>query len=211
MTGIHDLWAFVLAGIAVNLLPGPDSMYVVGRSLSQGRGAGVLSALGIAVGCLVHIVFAALGLSALLAQSALAFDVVKYIGAAYLLYLGISMVRSREQKSAAPVDASTAHLRVFTQGLLTNVFNPKVALFFLAFLPQFVDHQAGVLPFFVLGLLFNTTGTVWNLFLAWSAASVAQRFQRNQRFSAWLNRATGILFVALGLNLLRARLSPGVN
>src|SRR3954468_21943461 len=149
--GIHDFWLFVASGIVLNVTPGPDTLYIVGRSVAQGRRAGAVSALGISSGCLVHTVAAAVGLSALLASSAAAFTIVRYAGAVYLIYLGVRLVCGRDDRKrgshppavAAPASRTTgAAWAVYRQGLLTNLLNPKVALFFLAFLPQFVDPHS---------------------------------------------------------------------
>src|SRR5512145_1068250 len=152
--GIHDYWLFVLTGVLLNLTPGQDTFYILGRSVAEGTRSGVASALGIAVGTLVHTAMAALGLSAILATSASAFTVVKLAGAAYLVYLGARMLMGGAPQlgvTSVPerVDAWTA----FRQGMLTNVLNPKVALFFLAFMPQFIapDSRAKVLAFLALG------------------------------------------------------------
>ncbi len=139
MFGAQDLLTFILAGLLLNITPGADTLYIVGRSTAQGVRAGVVAALGIGAGCIVHIVAAAIGLSAILAASSTAFTIVKYLGAAYLAYLGISMLRvqgkTQEVRSELP---AVSLAKVFWQGFLTNVLNPKVALFFLAFLPQFI-------------------------------------------------------------------------
>jgi len=205
MTGIHDLGLFVVSGLLLNFTPGVDTLYIVGRSTTQGAKAGAMAALGIGAGCLVHTLAAALGLSAILATSASAFGIVKWVGAAYLVWMGVTMLRS--SPSAAPRQtkpASPASLgKVFAQGLLTNVLNPKVALFFLAFLPQFIDANAPskALAFVFLGLVFDVNGTLWNLFVAWSAASVGRRFAVNGTATVWFSRAVGSLFVYLGIRL----------
>ena len=150
MLGIHDLWLFIISGLILNITPGPDTAYIVGRSAQFGWRGGAAAALGIATGCLVHVLACAIGLSALLAASATAFTLVKWAGAAYLCYIGIRMLLTRDSEAAAssPAQADQARDRtpplskVFWQGALTNVLNPKVALFFLAFLPQFVDAGA---------------------------------------------------------------------
>lgn len=206
MFGIHDFWLFVAAGLLLNITPGPDTAYVVGRSLQLGWRGGTAAALGIGVGCLVHIVAAAVGLSALLAASSTAFAAIKLIGAAYLCYIGLRMVLTRADVAAAPADAAPAarSLRqVFWQGALTNALNPKVALFFLAFLPQFVDMASPSKPlaFLVLGLIFNATGTVWNLGMAVAAARAAGRVKQSQRVMVWINRALGSLFIYLGVRV----------
>jgi threonine/homoserine/homoserine lactone efflux protein len=197
------LGAFLLAAIALNLTPGPDTMYVLARSLGQGRWAGVVSALGIAAGCLVHITAAALGLSALLATSALAFTVVKWVGAIYLVWMGVGMLRSKAGPEPVEGLAPASLWRIFRDGVVTNVLNPKVALFFLAFLPQFVDPSRGApgLQFVLLGLMFDVTGTAWLVFLAGAAGAFGGWLRRNPRVAAWQKRVTGGVFVALGARL----------
>lgn len=206
MFGTHDLWLFVLSGFLLNITPGPDTLYIVGRSSAQGWPAGAIAALGIGAGTLVHICAAALGLSAILAASASAFTAVKFIGAAYLLYVGISLIRSAgtSQSSPSAVVARPASIRgIFIQGFLTNVLNPKVALFFLAFLPQFVAPDAGSKPpaFLFLGAIFDFNGTLWNLFIAWSTARLSRRLAPSVVFKRWFNRAVGSLFVFIGIRL----------
>jgi len=204
MLGTHDLALFVLSGLLLNLTPGPDTLYIVGRSATQGWRAGSVAALGICAGIFVHIAAAAAGLSALLAASSSAFMVVKIAGAAYLVYVGISLFRKPVATVAAAPAPSSALLRtVFVQGFLTNVLNPKVALFFLAFLPQFVQAEAPskAAAFLFLGLIFNLNGTLWNLVVAWSSARVGSGLTGNTRFARWFNRCVGGLFVWLGLRL----------
>jgi threonine/homoserine/homoserine lactone efflux protein len=208
MFGTHDLALFVVSGLLLNIAPGVDFLYVLSRAASRGTLAGVWAALGIGLGCFVHISFAALGLSAILASSAIAFTAVKWVGAAYLIYVGISMIRQRGGLSlalanngvAAPADGYT---RIFWQGFLTNVLNPKVALFFLAFVPQFIDAASPtkVQAFLLLGAIFNTTGTLWNLFVAWAAGFLSSRLRLASRVGLWLNRSLGAMFVALGIRL----------
>ena len=206
MLGTTDLALFVVAGLLLNITPGPDTLYIVGRSASQGWRGGAVAALGISAGLLVHTFAAAVGLSALLAASATAFTVVKWLGAAYLVYVGVSLffAGARVEPGARMEMASLR--TVFLQGFLTNVLNPKVALFFLAFLPQFVDAAAPSKPlaFVFLGLVFIFNGTLWNLLVAWSAARV-MRLDRAGRVSRWLNRVLGALFVYLGVRLVAAR------
>ena len=209
MFGTHDFLFFVAAGALLNITPGPDMLYIIGRSSAHGLRAGAAAALGIGAGCVVHILAAALGLSAVLAASATAFTVLQYIGAAYLAYVGISLILSpRATPQAAPEVAFTSvTLRlVFVQGFLTNVLNPKVALFFLAFLPQFIDANAPSKPLALLflGAVFNLNGTLWNLFVAWSAARMGAGM-KNSRLAAWFNRCIGGFFVYLGLRLAFAR------
>ena len=206
MFGTHDLWLFVLSGLLLNITPGPDTLYIVGRSSTQGLRAGAVAALGIGTGALVHVCAAALGLSALLAASAAAFTVVKIIGAAYLVYVGVSLIRSKSstQSSAIASGSRPASKRgIFFQGFLTNVLNPKVALFFLAFLPQFVlsDAPSKPLAFLFLGVIFDFNGTIWNLFVAWSTARISRRLAASNSFKQWFNRCVGTLFVFVGIRL----------
>lgn len=210
MSGIHDLWLFVLSGLLLNITPGPDTLYIVGRSSTQGSRAGAVAALGIGAGALVHVCAAALGLSALVAASAGAFAAVKMIGAAYLVYVGISLLRSKStaQSAAAATDSRPAAMRgIFFQGFLTNVLNPKVALFFLAFLPQFVMTDAPSKPvsFLCLGAIFDINGTIWNLLVAWSTARLSDKLAGGERFKRWFNRCVGSIFIAVGLRLALAR------
>jgi threonine/homoserine/homoserine lactone efflux protein len=206
MFGTHDLWLFVLSGLLLNITPGPDTLYIIGRSSTAGWRAGAVAALGIGAGTLVHICAAALGLSALLAASATAFATVKFIGAAYLLYVGITLIRNAgaPKSSSVPVVPRTATVQgIFIQGFLTNVLNPKVALFFLAFLPQFVDSEATSKPlaFLFLGAVFDVNGTVWNLAVAWSAARLSAKLAPSAAFKRWFNRCVGGVFVCIGIRL----------
>src|SRR5215204_4122618 len=166
---IENFWVFALTGLLLNLTPGNDMMYIIARSSGQGTKAGVVSALGIGAGCIVHIMAAVVGLSALIAQSAIAFDIIKYVGAAYLIYLGIKSLLTK--KKAITVDNNLQQLsyrKIFWQGVLTNVLNPKVALFFLAFLPQFIDIHKGntSLQILFLGIWFDIVGTIVNILVA---------------------------------------------
>jgi threonine/homoserine/homoserine lactone efflux protein len=206
MLGIHDLWLFVISGLLLNILPGPDTAYIVGRSVQRGWRGGVAAALGIGCGCLVHVSGAALGLSALLMASSAAFAVVKLIGAAYLFYTGVRMLLSRPQAiGVAPASQSgaVALRQVFWQGALTNALNPKVALFFLAFLPQFVaaDSPSKPFAFLLLGAIFVCNGTLWCLGVAAFAAKAAGRIKASSRALAWIDRALGGLFVYLGVRV----------
>lgn len=206
---IHHLPLFVTAGLLLNLTPGPDMLYVAGTSAARGTRAGIAASLGIGAGCLVHIVLATVGLSAVLATSALAFTVVKWLGAAYLVWAGIGMLLKRRPAEAGgeprPVESGPLR-RVFAQGALINMLNPKVALFFLAFLPQFIDAgQPGqAWAFVLLGLVFNTGGTLVNMAVAAFAGALREHFARHEgagRLGLWLERLVGGLFVGLGVKL----------
>jgi len=209
MLGIHDLSLFILSGLLLNIMPGPDSLLIMTRSATQGWRAGCAAALGIGTGTLVHILAAALGLSAVLATSATAFTVVKLIGAAYILYMAVGLLRSRKQSGnvAAPVLPALPYRTIFAQGFLTNVLNPKVAIFFLAFVPQFISADAPnkALAFIVLGCIFNFNGMLWCGALSLATAKASARIKLSPAVSLWLNRATGGLFVWLGVKLALAK------
>jgi len=201
---------FLATGLLLNVTPGPDMLFVLASGTSHGRGSGIRAALGIGAGSMVHTVFAAAGVSAVLASSAALFALVKYAGAAYLVVLG---VRSVFAKSGAGAGAGAgeagggaaagAARRVFVRGVVTNVLNPKVALFFLAFMPQFVDPARGRVPLqlLLLGLLFCTTGTIVNACVGAMAGTLGGILTRNARWKRTLDRATGAVFIALGLKL----------
>ena len=210
MFGIQNYWVFVLSGILVNITPGQDVMYILGRSVAQGRKAGILSVLGISTGVLVHIAVVAFGLSAVLMASTKVFHMIKYAGAAYIVYLGVRMFRegSTSVEIRNTVQESNA-LSIYLQGMLTDLLNPHVILFFMAFLPQFVDPMRGygVLPFLLLGGTFATTGTAWCLIVACFAAAVSKHLRENPRTEVILRRITGSLFVLLGLRMALSKLT----
>ncbi|CAN7268210.1 LysE family translocator [Duganella sp. LjRoot269] len=215
MFGIHDLTLFIISGLLLNIMPGPDSLLIMTRSATQGWRAGSAAALGIGAGTMIHIFAAALGLSALLATSAAAFTAVKWIGAAYIVYVGIGMLRARLRSDADDMDDAAAqavaaraaqplaYRKIFFQGFLTNVLNPKVALFFLAFVPQFISAESTSKPlaFIVLGCIFNFNGMLWCNGLAVFTAFASARLKVKPLVALWLNRVTGGLFLALGLRL----------
>jgi threonine/homoserine/homoserine lactone efflux protein len=210
MFGTHDLLLFVAAGLLLNITPGPDTLYIAGRSTAQGWRAGAAAALGVGAGCLIHTTAAAIGLSALLAASTEAFAVVKMVGAAYLAYVGIGLVLSSGTARAGAPGRSQSPVslrKAFVQGCLTNALNPKVALFFLAFLPQFVSPEAPskALAFLLLGAIFNLTGTAWNLGVAVFTARLAQGIRRHGRLLTWFNRCVGAVFVYIGVRLVFIR------
>jgi threonine/homoserine/homoserine lactone efflux protein len=198
-----SLALFLTATLALNLAPGPDMLYVSTRSLTQGRRAGVISALGIAAGTCVHMVAIASGLAVLLRALPLAYEIVRFAGAAYLIWLGVQALRGKAGPiSGKPLDRES-EWAVFRQGAITNILNPKVALFFLAFLPQFVDPARGsvALQIVVLGCLFNTSGTIVNIAVAYLAASAGRWLGARghvERIFRWL---TASVFIGLGLKL----------
>ena len=204
MFGTHDLWLFVLSGLLLNIAPGPDTFYILSRTASQGWRGGAVAALGIGGGCFVHIFAAALGLSALLAASATAFTVLKWVGGAYLVWMGIAMLRTPARALEPDANAPQQRLRrVFAQGFATNALNPKVALFFLAFLPQFIaaDAPAKCAAFLLLGALFNFNSLFVNVPVAWLASRAGRRLRAAPRAMRWVSRGTGCLFIALAARL----------
>lgn len=209
MLGIHHYWLFIATAIVLILTPGQDTFFILGRSLSSGKSAGIAAALGITAGSVIHTFLAALGLSALLATSAYAFVAVKLAGAAYLLYIGVRALLSRSNGLGAGSEGATRQDRwsAFRQGIVTNLLNPKVALFFLALMPQFIETTSTekVAAFLVLGLSFVTLGLVWCVVLAIGAAALRGAFLRRPSMGQWLNRIAGSLFIALGIRLATTR------
>lgn len=209
MFGITDFGLFFAAVLLLNATPGPDTAYIVGRSLAQGRAAGLVSALGISVGCVVHALASALGLSAILAASATAFTIIKLAGGAYLIYLGIRMLLARPAAADAEAVAAPARsLRtIFWQAAMTNVLNPKVILFFLAFIPQFVraDAPGRTAGFLLLGLAFSLISLAWNSGTAFLAGTLARGAGQRPSLKLWLERLVGASFVALGARLALSR------
>lgn len=209
MLGIHNYWLFIVTAIVLVITPGQDTFFILGRSLSGGRTAGIAAALGITAGSVIHTFLAALGLSALLATSPYAFMAVKFAGAAYLLYIGAKSLLSRSTTLPGAVTATAGDNRwtAFRQGIVSNVLNPKVALFFLALMPQFIDagSKTKVLAFLALGLTFVTLGVAWCLVLAVGAAKLRGAILRRPSMATLLNRVAGAMFIALGLKLATAR------
>lgn len=193
----------------MNITPGTDTMYIVSRSVSQGKKAGIYSVLGISTGSLVHTFLAAIGLSVILTTSVVLFTVVKIIGAGYLVYLGVRMIMQKSSNLKLKDIKSMPFKKIYTQGLLTNVTNPKVALFFISFLPQFIsgDNSYGPLPFIILGLTFVLTGTVWCLLVAIFASFATKKLRNNSKVEFILNKITGVIFIGLGLKLFQTKAS----
>ena len=208
MPDFQHLLLFIAAGWLLNLTPGPDVLYIVTHSLRSGARAGVVAGLGITAGCFVHIFAAAVGVSALLAASATAFTVLKWMGAAYLLWVGIKILFSRRPQVTTDLMAAAASeprrplKAIFIGGFWTNVLNPKVAIFFLAFVPQFIapDAASPALAFAMLGVLFNLNAIPVNTGWALAAAWMARR-DAVQRGMHWLDRAAGVMFIGFGIKL----------
>ncbi|MFT4414282.1 LysE family translocator [Fredinandcohnia humi] len=208
MLGIINFEVFLVTAILLNLTPGTDTMYIVSRSISQGRTAGIYSALGISTGAVVHTLLAAFGLSVILMQSAFLFNFIKIVGAIYIAYLGIKMLITKSTAKAQHSLTKQSNKKIFFQGLVTNLTNPKVALFFLAFLPQFIHTNAGIfspIPFITLGLTFTLTGGIWCLITAYFSSMVTTKLRGNSKVSTVLNRLTGIVFIAMGIQLLKTK------
>jgi threonine/homoserine/homoserine lactone efflux protein len=209
MPDTAQLLVFIAAGWLLNLTPGPDVLYIVSSALKSGVRAGMVAALGIVSGCFVHVFAAALGVGALLATSATAFTVLKWAGAAYLMWMGVKLLLVKGGGSSivpAGVSADVAAVdlwRVYRQGFLTNVLNPKVALFFLAFVPQFIapGTEDKVTVFLLLGLLFNLNSLPINFGYAWLAGWASRRVGAVQRAMHWMDRAAGVMFIGFGLRL----------
>ena len=204
MISLDDFLLFAFASLMLNITPGNDMLYVATRSASQGVKAGIVSSLGIAGGCNVHLLAAVIGLSAIIANSAVAFDIIKYVGATYLVYLGIRSFLSKQNKFNLNDKIEKKPLsKLFWQGVFTNVLNPKVVLFFLAFLPQFIHPEKGnaALQILLLGLWFNFSGTIVNIIVAMLFGKLGNWFADRQAFIKWQNKITGLLLVGLGIKV----------
>lgn len=207
MYGIINYEVFLVTGILLNLIPGADTMYIVGRSISQGRKAGVYSVFGIITGSLVHTLLVAFGLSIILTKSIILFNAIKIIGVIYLVYLGIRMMIDKTNINFQANASSKLNIKkIYVQGFLTSITNPKVALFFIAFLPQFIDTKASSpISFIILGLTFTITGLLWCLFIAYFSSFVTKKLRGNEKVGMVLNKITGMIFIGMGLKLLQAK------
>ncbi len=205
MTEIINFETFLVTGILLNLTPGNDTIFILTKSIGQGKKAGIVSALGIGTGNIVHTLLAAFGLSIVIAKSILLFNMIKYAGAAYLLYIGYKMVADKTPLQTDQVVSihSTSYWKIYRDGIFTNVLNPKVALFFIAFLPQFIDPNSNntVLPFLILGSTFITTGTLWCLILTTFASVIFIRLKTNYQLSVWINKICGLTMIGLGIKV----------
>lgn len=208
MLGIHHYWLFLATAIVLILTPGQDTFFILGRSLSGGRAAGIAAALGVSAGTVIHTLLAALGLSALLATSAHAFTIVKFAGAAYLIFIGVRALLARSGPSNQDgTEALAGRWPAFRQGMLTNLLNPKVALFFLALMPQFIAASSTqkVAAFLALGVSFVTLGLLWCVVLAVAAAALRDVFLRRPSLRAALDKIAGAMFIGLGIRLATSR------
>ena len=205
MTGIIHFETFLLTGILLNLTPGNDTIFILTKSIAQGKKAGIISALGIGTGSIVHTILAAFGLSLIIAKSILLFNIIKYAGAVYLLYIGWKMITDKSQLKTNDITKSNSveYLKIYKGAIFTNILNPKVALFFIAFLPQFIGPtiKNTILPFLLLGTTFIITGTIWCLILAIFAASFFGRLKDNKKISGYINKICGLTLIGLGIKV----------
>lgn len=203
--GIDNFVTFALTAFLFIMTPGMDTLFVINKAIGQGKKAGIYSALGVNAGVLFHTVLAALGLSLIVAKSVLAFAIVKYLGAAYLIYLGVNKIISKNNGIVlTAVDkADKSNMQNFLSGVVTNVLNPKVALFFLAFFPQFIKKEAlsQSLPFIILGLTYVFLGLIWYLLLSVFVSFFSEKFISNPKAGNYLNKFSGVAFVLMGLKV----------
>ncbi|MDO6572939.1 threonine/homoserine/homoserine lactone efflux protein [Staphylococcus pasteuri] len=207
MFDIISFQVFLLTAIIICVTPGIDTMFILSRSISQGRSAGVFSVLGVSSGSLIHTVLAAVGLSALLKTSVLLFTVVKTIGAIYLIYLGIQMLINKGTRLDIVEVSEISNRKLFTQGMITNVTNPKVALFYISFVPQFISstNHYGPIPFIILGVIFTLIGTIWDLITVIFSSALTSKLRNNKLVEPILNKITGIIFIILGISLFNTK------
>lgn len=202
MPDVNSILLFIIAGLTLNITPGPDMMFVITRSVSESTRSGVISSLGIAAGSIFHTLAVALGLSALLLAVPVAYEIIKYTGAAYLVYLGLKMLLSKQSLKFGENKKPVKMHSVFLQAMLTNIFNPKVALFFLAFLPQFVNPAGNItMQLILLGLLFNFNGTIVNILVALSAGRLGKFIKLKLNNSSLVKWITASVFIGLGIRL----------
>lgn len=203
MFDIVSFQLFFITAIVICLTPGIDTLYILSRSISQGKSAGVYSVLGISSGTMVHTILAAIGLSALLKTSVLIFTIVKVVGAIYLLFLGIQMLFKKGARLNNVKMNYIPPKKLFSQGVITNVTNPKVALFYISFIPQFIatDNVYGPLPFLILGIIFVFISTLWGGSISLFASKITEKLRENTIVETILNKITGLIFIILGLSL----------
>ena len=202
MNDIVNYWGFLTACILLNLTPGSDTIYIITRTIAEGKKSGIVSAFGIQTGMLFHVLAVSLGLASVVAHSTTLFAILKYAGAAYLLYLGTKMWREPLVIDNPNLDKLPLY-KIYRQGVITNVLNPKVVLFFLALLPQFVisNLENTFLPFLLLGLTLLGTSTVWCIILVIAASPLGRLLRNNQTISIWLNKICGTIFVGLAMKI----------
>lgn len=208
MTGIEHVEIFIITALLFIITPGIDTVFVLNKTIGQGKKAGIYSTLGVNSGVLIHTIFAALGLSLLIAKSAIAFMILKYAGALYLIFLGIQKLNSNKKivfnNDKNKIMSNRKH---FFSGLVTNTLNPKVALFFLSFFPQFISKSEieNPIPFIVLGVVYAIIGVIWFLCLTYFSSLFSQKIQGSERFNKWLNKISGLVFILMGVKVALTR------
>ncbi len=205
VTGIIHFETFLLTGILLNLTPGNDTIFILTKSIGQGKKAGIISALGIATGSFIHTILAAVGLSLIIAKSLVLFQIIKYAGGAYLIFLGLKMLADKSPlpNTNISIQKLANYPIIYLEAIFTNLLNPKVALFFIAFLPQFIEptvHNT-VVPFLILGTTFITTGTIWCLILAIFAAAIVSRLKHNSKVLPFISKFCGLTLIGLGIKV----------
>ena len=202
--GIENFWTFSVTAFFFILTPGIDTVYILNTALSQGKKAGIYASLGINTGILVHTLLAALGLSVIVAKSAVAFLIIKYLGAVYLLYLGVSKMREKDNPlNFDTITEAKSAKKNFISGIITNVLNPKVALFFISFFPQFIRYDAlnNPIPFIILGSTYAIMGILWFCFLTFFASNISVKLKNSTQTGFWLNKLSGLVFILMGLKM----------
>ncbi|MBO3078856.1 MULTISPECIES: LysE family translocator [Mammaliicoccus] len=203
MFDIVSFQLFLITVLIICITPGIDMMFILNRSISQGRDAGIYSALGVSVGAVVHTILSGLGLSVILQTSVVLFTIIKIVGAVYLIYLGIQMFISKQSSISINKTVYQSRRKLFVQGVITNVTNPKVALFFISFIPQFisVDNQYGPIPFLILGSIFAVMGAITSFIIAIFSSSLTTKLRDNIVAEKIINKISGAVFVILGISL----------
>ena len=205
MYGITDLYLFIIAGLLLNITPGADMLYILTNSFQKGFRAGVVATIGISTGCLFHVFLAVIGLSALLQSSEFAFTIVKYLGVIYLVYLGISMIfsKNKEVKVDKSYKGREDLKKIFLNGVLINSLNPKVAIFFITFLPQFIDVHSDnkSMGLLILGLVFILFGTLSNIFLSYIALHISTKVSYANKLTKYIKKIVGAFFIGFGIKL----------
>lgn len=204
MIGIDNFYLFIISASIFIITPGIDTVFVINKSLSNGTKSGIYASIGICCGILVHTIFASLGLSIILAKSAIAFSLIKYLGAVYLIYLGVNALRSKNNSlDFSKVEKKeNSNWNDFRTGIITNVLNPKVALFFLSFFPQFINiENNSAVQFTILGLSYGMLGMIWCFFLAYFSSLFSSKIKGSPKFSIFLNKFSGIVYILMGLKI----------
>ena len=203
MFDIVSFQLFLITVLIICITPGIDMIFILNRSISQGRDAGIYSALGVSVGAVVHTILSGLGLSVILQTSVVLFTIIKVVGAVYLIYLGIQMFISKQSSISIKKTVYQSRRKLFVQGVITNVTNPKVALFFISFIPQFisVDNQYGPIPFLILGSIFAVMGAITSFIIAIFSSSLTTKLRDNIVAEKIINKISGAVFVILGISL----------